>query len=47
MIGVFGGYYNSAACLFVNSKLIAFIEEEKITRKKGEKDIYPIKSIKS
>lgn len=45
VLGLFGGYYNPAACLVVDGKLIAFIEEEKLTRKKAERDIYPLRSV--
>ena len=46
ILGIFGGYYNPAACLFVDGKMIAFIEEEKLTRKKTERQIYPLRSVK-
>lgn len=46
VLGIFGGYYNPAACLVVDGRMIAFIEEEKLTRKKTEKDTYPIRAIK-
>lgn len=46
VLGIFGGYYNPAACLIIDGKMIAFIEEEKLTRKKTEKNTYPIRAIK-
>src|SRR5471030_2568126 len=45
ILGVFGGYYNPAACLVCDGKLVAFIEEEKLTRKRREFDIMPVRAI--
>lgn len=45
ILGLFGGYYNPAACLVVDGRLVAFIEEEKLTRKKGERDIFPLRAV--
>jgi len=46
ILGVFGGYYNPAACLVVDGRMVGFIEEEKLTRKKTERDIYPVRSVR-
>ena len=46
VLGLFGGYYNPAACLVVDGKLVAFIEEEKLTRKKAERNVYPLRSVR-
>ena len=45
VLGLFGGYYNPAACLVKDGKLVAFIEEEKLSRTKNETG-YPVRAIK-
>lgn len=45
VLGIFGFSYNPAACLIQDGQLVAFIEEERLTRLKGSDGMFPAKSV--